>query len=79
VAHTSRRFLSGCMRPWVMRHGTVSMAQTEASFRNRINRAVRSSSFCMIRDGFTPAQYHLVRGSARYHQVRGSGLGHMSA
>jgi len=70
VAHTSRRFLSGCMRPSGMRHGTVSMAKTEASFQNRINKAVRSPSFCMICDGFTSAQYHLVRGS---------GLGPMSA
>jgi len=53
VAHTSRRFLSGCMRPSVMRHGTVSLAKTEASLHNRMNKAVRSSSFCMIRDGFT--------------------------
>jgi hypothetical protein len=40
------------MRPLVMRHGTVSMAKTEASFQNRINKAVRSSSFGTICDGF---------------------------
>jgi hypothetical protein len=41
------------MRPSVMRHRTVSMAKTEASFQNRINKAVRCSSFCMVYDGFT--------------------------
>jgi hypothetical protein len=34
VAHTSRRFLSGCMRPSVCRchHGILSMPKIEASF-----------------------------------------------
>jgi hypothetical protein len=58
------------MRLSLMRHGTVSVAKTEAPFQNKINKAVRSSSYCMICGGLTSAQYHLVRGS---------GLGPMSA
>jgi hypothetical protein len=64
VAHTCRRFLSGCMRHSVMRRGTVSLAKAEASFRNGMNNAVRPSMFCIICGGFASTQHHLVRGSA---------------
>jgi hypothetical protein len=43
------------MRPSLMRHAIVSMAQIEASRQKRINEAVRSSSFGMIWGWFASA------------------------